>query len=169
MRDRDLAAVGERRFQCRGALPLDHRNLVPALAKKPGGRGSDHARAEDENGPRGRPTRIRDRHAGAKQIAIAVHIVGRPTRPYFVQFHAGQRMGGLLATVAMLPFVGSTPPRWGAFRRVVFAIHAAVFDGANLLANGQLASTKRSSSALDSLSVGSIISVPATGKLMVGA
>ena len=32
-----------------------------------------------------------------------------------------------------------------------------------------IASTKRSSSAFDSLSVGSIISVPATGKLIVGA
>ena len=32
-----------------------------------------------------------------------------------------------------------------------------------------IASQKRSSSALDSLSVGSIISVPATGKDMVGA
>ncbi len=32
-----------------------------------------------------------------------------------------------------------------------------------------IASQKRSSSALDSLSVGSIISVPGTGQLMVGA
>jgi len=32
-----------------------------------------------------------------------------------------------------------------------------------------IASTNRSSSAFDSLSVGSIISVPATGKLIVGA
>ena len=53
--------------------------------------------------------------------------------------------------------------------RIVGAVHAPFSTARISPRMAIIASQKRSSSAFDSLSVGSIISVPATGKHMVGA
>ena len=55
------------------------------------------------------------------------------------------------------------------FQRVIRRIHAARLDLGNLLLIASIASQKRSSSAFVSDSVGSTISVPETGQLIVGA
>jgi hypothetical protein len=53
--------------------------------------------------------------------------------------------------------------------RIIGAIHAAIPIARISSRIEIIASMKRSSSAFDSLSVGSTIRVPATGKLIVGA
>ena len=71
----------------------------------------------------------------------------------------------------MVPSVGGDLR--GGVRRVleqiVFAIGAVAADGVISAWMAIIASQKRSSSSFDSLSVGSTISVPATGQESVGA
>ena len=56
----------------------------------------------------------------------------------------------------------------GGLQRIVVAVHPALLDGRISSRFASIASQKRSISRLGSDSVGSIISVPATGQLMVG-
>src|SRR6185369_3547113 len=49
MRNRNLAAVGERRFQPGNTLPVDYRDFMALLAQIPGGRRADDSGAENED------------------------------------------------------------------------------------------------------------------------
>jgi hypothetical protein len=118
-----------------------------------------------------------DRHAAAKQVAVAVDVVnpshGRPV----LGVRAGRLLGGAnVAAIRMRP-VG-LHQAVGRVRRVLqrvvlsgpSSLVRALFDLADLSSRiAIIASMKRSSSSSVSLSVGSTMSVLATGKLSVGA
>ena len=116
---------------------------------------------------------VAERRARAEQVAVAPDVVdAADRRPVLLRAQRGERIGRLLARVRR----AATRPRAARPRCA-----ARAFSG--LSSRGQapastcaisariaiIASQKRSSSSSDSLSVGSTISVPATGKLSVGA
>jgi hypothetical protein len=103
------------------------------------------------------------RLTSADQISVPISIIySAYTWPEFILFHIFQWKSGLLAAVSMAPFICRNY-KLSALSALPSSI---AFISARMLS---IASQKRSSSALSSLSVGSIIIVPATGKLNVGA
>ena len=92
------------------------------------------------------------------------------TRPEFVFADERQWEDSFFAGVRMRPFAGYVGCSVRSVdQRIVFFRPFAALDFQHFLFDLFQAAMKRSSSALLSLSVGSIISVPATGKETVGA
>ena len=189
VRRRDLAAVGEGCLARRPRLPVDDGDLVPVLGEIPRRGDADHARAENQDAhryagvgrgrARPRPPRshfrvVLHRDAAAEEVAVAVDVVDARDRAASISRRAATRPD-------------TPPPR--ADTHDVQSSRAIGFRGVRRMLQADCRrdrtglprrrgfprgwrsspSTNRSSSAFDSLSVGSTISVPATGKLIVGA
>ena len=106
-----------------------------------------------------------DRGAGADEVAVAVAAVDAAyRRPVLLPPQRGHRVRGLLPGVRLLPVLGEEASPRCAARCWSTSGHSSVSARMAIIA-----SQNRSSSARDSDSVGSTISVPATGKLIVGA
>ena len=110
--------------------------------------------------------------AGAEEVAVAVDVVDAVDgRPVLVGAARGGREAALGAGVRAVPdVVGDVVDGVGGEAEGV-SVAASSPDSMSAISERMaiMASQKRSISALDSDSVGSIIRVPATGKLMVGA
>src|ERR1700716_4133209 len=119
-----------------------------------------------------RPRVVLDRRARADEVTIAVNIVDPPDRtPVFVSARGTCGKAALGAGIGPRPsVVGDVVHRmwrWSSGEASTFQRPDSISAISRRIAI--MASQNRSSSAFDSDSVGSIISVPGTGKLMVGA
>ncbi len=86
-------------------------------------------------------------------------------------FSQGTGQGGLLARVGVRP-VGGRNDRGGVrgvLERIIDPIKGGIFNRAEFAMDGDHGFAETVQLGLDSLSVGSTISVPGTGQLMVGA
>lgn len=112
------------------------------------------------------------RQARADQVAVAVDVVYATHRwPELVLQEPRGRVGSLFAAVGVLPVgcqerVGSVG---GILEEVIGPVRLPRSMASISRRIEIMASQKRSSSESDSLSVGSIITVPATGQETVGA
>ena len=112
------------------------------------------------------------RRAGAHEVAVAEGVVDAvDRRPVLVDAEGARRVAGLLARVGPVPVadevLDGVRARCGAGCSPRPSRPVSIAAASSAMAS--IAVQKRSSSALGSLSVGSIISVPATGQLIVGA
>ena len=103
------------------------------------------------------------RRTNTDEVPITIDVVDAGhRRPELVSSNPRRRKGGLLTAIGVRPFV-RRQGQGGVGRvlqKVVALVVPAFLDRSNLLADLRSASQKRSSSSLDSLSVGSIMSVP---------
>ena len=168
-------AVASSRPSCRQAQREQPRRAHRAHGVRAGWADADLEQVEDGDGHRepalGRVRR--HRHAAAEQVAVAVDVVDAPDRrPVLVAAQARHRVGGVFARVGVRSSRPSAAPRRCAARSSAGCRPSARRRARPARISSRMAiiaSQKRSSSASGSLSVGSTISVPATGKLSVGA
>ena len=111
-----------------------------------------------------------DRRADADEMAVAIDVVDAvDRRPVLVDAEGAGGEAGGLARIGPVPFADRSSTVCGAFLSGLLVLSmrpSSIARASSRIAS--IASQKRSSSALVSDSVGSIISVPATGQLMVG-